>query len=312
VLGTLLGPNRGGYPYAYAFQRDASGAHTLALAGWPTDLVDLQAPTNASLQFGFITRSAVKASGSLFVLSPRGDLIATVDDADNATRIRVLHIDGRPAIELRLPAGVKGGWPWSWAPDEAAIVATGCRPCNRAQTPVGPQTATHSHLYIVPIDGSPWRELLNEDNTAQVPSWSPTSETIAVTHWPCPTGSFLPRCGPGDSSLSLLTVGDGSDHPVATSTTIAEWPSWSADGARVAFVGGTAAGEEMRGGAIYVADADGSHVTRVVDTTERRAPIWSPDGRWLLFQNSDSQDWWLVPADGGEPRDLGPFGGMAW
>lgn len=311
VLGSIPGSDAGGYPYPYTFQRDPAGTHTLILAGWPTDLVDLQSPTDASAPFGFVNRSAIKASGSLFVLSPRGDEVATSVNADNPTRIRIHHLDGTPLTVLPVQI-TKGAWPWSWAPDEGALVASGCRPCNQAQTPLGRQTAHHEHLYIVPVDGSSWRELLDEDNGNLDAAWSPTGDTLAVTHWPCERGSFMPRCAPARSSLSLLTLSDGTDHPVTTSTTIAEWPAWSPDGSRIAFIGGTAHGEEMRDGGIYVMDADGSNVTRIADTSERRAPIWSPDGQWLLYQNSDSYDWWLAPSTGGEPRDLGPFGGMAW
>jgi hypothetical protein len=314
LLGSIPGASSGGYAYAYAFQRDPAGTHTLILAGWPTDLVDLQSPTDASAPFGFVGRGDLKGPGSLDLLSPLGDEVATVADADNATSIRIHHLDGSPLTVL--PADLtKAAWPGSWAPDETALVATGCRPCNKAPTPLGRQTPEHRHLYIVPADGSSWHELIDEDNGSLAAVWSPTADTLAVTDWTCGPGLFMPRCPPERSSLSLLTLSDEVNHPIATSTTIAEWPAWSPDGSRIAFIGGTAHGEEMRNGAIYVADADGSNVTRIADATERRAPIWSPDGQWLLYEtpgSDGSSHWWIVPSNGGEPRDLGPFGGMAW
>jgi len=55
-------------------------------------------------------------------------------------------------------------------------------------------------------------------------------------------------------------------------------PSWSADGARIAFVG-TADGSERW---IYVASADGSEVNEIPETYETTNPVLSPDGRVLV------------------------------
>jgi TolB protein len=58
-----------------------------------------------------------------------------------------------------------------------------------------------------------------------------------------------------------------------------DWPSWSPDGTRFAFTSTHEGNQE-----VYIADADGSHATRVtahpgIDTH----PCWAPDGRSIAF-----------------------------
>src|SRR3954447_12317314 len=56
-------------------------------------------------------------------------------------------------------------------------------------------------------------------------------------------------------------------------------PSWSADGARIAFVGTAGTSERW----IYVASADGSEINEVPATYGTTNPVLSPDGRVLVF-----------------------------
>jgi Tol biopolymer transport system component len=71
----------------------------------------------------------------------------------------------------------------------------------------------------------------------------------------------------------------------------------------------------------YVSDRTGSleiYITGVVATgTERAAtsnggqnlqPDWSPDGQWIAFHSRKSGGIWVVPADGGQPRQLAVSG----
>src|SRR4051794_31810095 len=74
--------------------------------------------------------------------------------------------------------------------------------------------------------------------------------------------------------------GDGS-QPVDLTRNLAQdgEPSWSPDGARIAFVS-TRSGNAQ----LYVMKADGSAQHRVThDATSDMAPVWSPDGRRLAY-----------------------------
>ena len=91
-------------------------------------------------------------------------------------------------------------------------------------------------------------------------------------------------------------------------------PKWSPDGKRIAFLrsGST--------GGLYIANEDGAgEPVRVAESLGNNmfgpgmyaAGIssfnWSPDGKWLAFSRTDTrhiEDLWLVPTDGGRPRNF--------
>jgi len=324
LLGTLPG-GRSASPYI--FQRDSQAKHVLILrSDVQGPISSLGSPTDASRTLGFIASSDVAwiadradsanlngAYGEWYQLSPDGDRIAAVhvEVFDRPTELVILEVGGSGVQKIPLPAGVTP-FVRSWSPDGSAILATGCRPCNKAETPSEHQTADHSHLYIVPLDGSPWRELLDVDNAYLDATWSPDGSTLAVLHGACVFGAHMPRCPPGHESLSLLTLSDGTERPITTETETAGGPVWSHDGRRIAFVGGKA-GEILQDGGIFVVNADGSGAVKLADTSSSTPPIWSPDGRWLLYRNdSQTLDWWIVSSDGGAPRHLGTYGSVAW
>jgi Tol biopolymer transport system component len=279
------------------------------------DVLNLQAPTEASLPFGFI-RKRDTDYGSGLVLSPRGDLIAGNDDLEHPTAILISGVE-RGSQRIPLPSGIGGlsrpPWVLGWSPDESALLAVGCRPCNIAKTPQERQTPDHEHVYIVPLDGSPWRELLDEDNGSFVASWSPDGSTLAVTDFACPPKTNMPKCAFGTSTITLVAVADGSERSLTTETERTEIVAWSPDSRRIAFFGGKA-GEVLVDGAIYLMDADGSGLRKLADTNMAYVPpVWSPDGRWLAYRkDASTTEWWIVPADGGQPRSIGHYGGVAW
>jgi len=97
-------------------------------------------------------------------------------------------------------------------------------------------------------------------------------------------------------------------------------PDWSPDGTKIAFVRGDFAAGNAYTVSVYVMSADGSGVTKLVDTTRLPAavysyaqtPSWSPDGRRIAFVHvpgdGESGALYIVDADGTNFRLLGsPF-----
>ena len=216
----------------------------------------------------------------------------------------IFDIDTGDLRTLPLPVGTQVKGPISWAPDGSAVAITGCRPCNNSlgDPDTTPTAVEHAHLVIVPVDGSQARELLDgAEATFWSPAWSPDGTTIAFMTYQCSAVEHAPGCQHGTRQLLTKTVADGQPTVVVDGT---GWgPVWSADGRRITF------GLDS----VFVVDADGSHLTSVGDGSE---PTWSPDSEWLLFSNYDealgTASPWIVPADGGEPRLLGPYGGWGW
>jgi len=308
LLGTLPGQVN-----PYRFQRSTDGSHVLILNWNMDEASSLTSPTAASRALGFIDAAQLNldcckgGSAETMVLSPRGDRIATVhhDGFDVAIEIVILDVTGGGSQRLPLPKGMTRLGVQSWAPDGSALLAAGCRPCNKAQTPTERQTADHSHLYIVPLDGSPWRELLDVDNGWVTADWSPDGGTLATGTSVCPSGSHMPRCDPAASKVSLGTVAvaDGASSTYAQRSGYFD-VKWSPDGRRIAY--------RTKDG-IYVVAADGSDEVRLAQPGGDETGVdWSPDGQWLLFPQ-DPSELWIVPAAGGEARRIGTeYAGAAW
>lgn len=106
------------------------------------------------------------------------------------------------------------------------------------------------------------------------------------------------------SGLRVL-VGDSSRAVVRPGGRVA----WSPDAGRIAFT----AYVDNRGlsSDIYVIDADGSNLRRLTDSRDARHPVWSPDGRTIVFARAGEpagcglpSSLWSIDADGSDPRRL--------
>jgi serine/threonine protein kinase len=92
-------------------------------------------------------------------------------------------------------------------------------------------------------------------------------------------------------------------------------PRFSPDGRWIAFWSGTSSNSGTFE-KIYLIPAEGGEPKPWhAEFSSARDPVWSPDGRFLLFLGKrdqaarwpESADWWIAPVDGGTPRSTGAF-----
>jgi Tol biopolymer transport system component/DNA-binding winged helix-turn-helix (wHTH) protein len=106
-----------------------------------------------------------------------------------------------------------------------------------------------------------------------------------------------------ETNLWQINLQNATEQAVTTSTRWDEYPRYSPDGQRIAFVSDRSGAAE-----IWVCKNDGTESVRLTSFhgPYARAPRWSPDGRQIAFDTSHEGnfDVYIVNATGGAPRRL--------
>ncbi|MCI0582952.1 MAG: hypothetical protein L0227_08670 [Chloroflexi bacterium] len=228
---------------------------------------------------------------------------------DDFEDVFVMAIDGSNVVTVAGdPAGPE--FDGAWSPDgEWVVYRDSTRGINE-----------DDEIFVVRADGTERRNLTNDPANDWGPDWSPDGSTIAFN-------SDRERDG---RLHGYLTNPDGSNLRQIEVDAWVEYPAFSPDGTKVAFMG--ARGDNYD---IYTVDLDTGAVTRLTDHPgDDGWPAWSPDGSTIAFTSirddcgvapSDQECWatgdigphhdiWLVDVDGSNLRRVTPEFGqfVAW
>jgi TolB protein len=207
------------------------------------------------------------AEGTHPAFSPDGRKVAFLT-SDLALAIR----DLRGGLETLLAASVSG---FSWSPDGSKIAYV---------------TAGRSgfRLEIADVRSNRTVQVAHGDTAMRPPRWSPDGSRLAFV---VDRGYLVVIRSDGSRPRRLAGPGVAQSSDDATA-------EWSPTGDRLAY---------SRGTEIDVVRLDGGKPHRIAGSRvgeELSAPVWSPDGRWVVYRRSryplaGGHDLFVAPAGGG-------------
>ncbi|HZD18502.1 MAG TPA: hypothetical protein VE669_10205 [Actinomycetota bacterium] len=201
-------------------------------------------------------------------------VVSTTDD------IYVANADGTGLVRLTSRPGPE--FDPAWSPDGERIVYRDSRRGINED----------DEIFVMDADGTGRRNLSANPANDWGPDWSPDGRTIVFNsdRDGMPMGGFLVR--PDGSRLRRIPT-----------DAYVEYPAWSPDSERIAFMGGASAGEYD----IWVVDVDGTNLVQLTDSPGPDGwPVWSPDGTRIAFTSVRDDCSYSDAPDCRTTGDLGP------
>lgn len=155
-----------------------------------------------------------------------------------------------------------------------------------------------AEIWVMDGDGTNPRRVTRNTSDDFGAAWSPDRKAIlfgATQFGPDGKGGFVAL----SQHIYRVDANGGTPVMLTPANMRAQFPSWSSDGARIAFHGSYAGvGNDLE---IFSIDPDGNNLQKLTSNAFLDArPDWSPDGRKLAFQSnrSGSGNIFVMDADG--------------
>jgi Tol biopolymer transport system component len=242
----------------------------LAVAAW------LLRPPRPATPISHRLISVFPGSHSAATFSPDGNMIAFLSDASGTPQVWVKHLSQGDPIQITF-GDVPATRPrWSPGSDQIVFGRVG------------------QGIWSVPPLGGPPRRILEQGSN---PDLSRDGSRLVFER-----GQEIWIARPDGSEPRRVDVSPPRFYPVDAE------PALSPDGSQIAFFHP----EAGPAGDIRVVPVEGGTSRRLTSGMIRpaRTPVWTPDGRWILYSSAraGSQTLWRVAASGGtpEPVTVGP------
>lgn len=219
--------------------------------------------------------------------SPDGSRIAFQTLRDGNREVYVADADGSNPVNLTrhesedlLP---------EWSPDGTRILFFSSR-----GVPRGPNGELAGNLWLMDADGGNARRLTRTPLTSTFGgAWAPDGRSII----------FSRRGTDGDVDLQVIDVETGLERVLLERAGGDGGGRYAPDGARIVF--NAQFGDVAR---IALVGADGRDLRFLTDGGQHYNPMWSPNGRWILFSGAPlgetRMDLLVVSVDGGPVAPL--------
>jgi len=274
------------------------------------------APTNPALESA-IDRLYVARSIPRVAISPDGTRVAWVEYLSaGGSAIYVADV-ANPTAKRTVSAGKNGGLEghMAWSHDSKHLAFL-----SDVEMPGQYQ------LYVADINDRPARKLTDLTGYLDAPKWSPDGKTIAILFTesaPRAAGPLQPmtvETGEIESKvyeqrLTTVDTASGQTRQISSPDMYIHEYAWSPDSKALVATAAPGSGDaNWYVAQLYTLPAAGGEMKSIYKPTLQIAgPAWSPDGKNIAFigglmsdEGSTGGDIFVVPASGGEARDVTP------
>ncbi len=216
----------------------------------------------------------VPGSDSSSFVSKQGDILYYIHNVQ--TDLYKLDLNGKTTRFTNTPY-ITESWP-VWSPDGKKIAYFSV------------STDTEKHAYI---------SVINSDGSGQVDFDFPVHDDVALTWSPDGKQLAYSLYRMGDSNGIWTVNSDGTARKRILKMDGLDYPNWSPDGTWLS---------ATNGNEFIVVKNDGTGVKRMKGLT----PVWSPDGKLLLYNRFDEIWIWHPVLDKVSPISYGNTGSLSW